>query len=323
MPRCAARARHSSITPKSLLASEPGCRLGDRRAVRPDGGTDQGGPWAGLVDSAVMMGLGGIIHAAPCGNGDRTTMANQRGHGDIQGTPSAYRLALTGSFDLACRGKPLPVPHSAERVLAYLALAGAPVSRSKLAGILWLDAPGQRAANNLRTALWRLHRVSACLVTAVDNRLRLTSDLVIDVVELSELARRLIREPESDALNQLPLLVEQIELLPDWDDEWVVADQERLRVLRLEALERAATALLRQHRLVDALIAAQAVVETEPLRESARRLVIEVHLVRGNVAEAICQYRQYRDLLRAEFAVTPSPAMERLLEPWRQHLTAK
>lgn len=91
-------------------------------------------------------------------------------------------------------------------------------------------------------------------------------------------------------------------------------------VLRLEALECASRAFLARLRLADALLAAQAAVDTEPLRESTRRLLVEVQLARGNVVEAIRCYQDYREQLRAEFGVDPSPAMANLLQPWQHHL---
>jgi DNA-binding SARP family transcriptional activator len=81
-----------------------------------------------------------------------------------------------------------------------------------------------------------------------------------------------------------------------------------------EALERAAAALLDQRRTGDALVAALAAIQSEPLRESAWRLLVQIHLAQANVAEAIRSYREYRALLQREFGIEPSTVMERLLE---------
>jgi DNA-binding SARP family transcriptional activator len=222
---------------------------------------------------------------------------------------------LTGEFELAVGGRRLAVTHMAERVLAYLALAERPVNRTRLAGTLWLDASDRRAASNLRTVLWRLHRVAGAVVSADDSRLLLAPALAVDVTALSELAKRIIQEPVA-ALARLPLLVDCTDLLPDWDDDWVVADRERFRLLRLEALERAAAALLDCGRYGDALLAAHAAERSEPLRESVRRLVMRAHLAQGNVAEAIRSFRQYRTLLDTEFGIEPSQVIRELLDSW-------
>jgi DNA-binding SARP family transcriptional activator len=225
------------------------------------------------------------------------------------------RLTLMGEFELVISGRQLRIPHSAERVLTYLALADRSVARARLAGVLWEDGSDQGAAKSLRTTLWRIRHAGANVVLASDNRLRLCPEVTVDVTDLTDLARRLIHQPDAEALARLPILVECVELLPDWDDAWVVADRERYRLLRLEALERAASALMERCRLGDALIAALAAVHAGPLRESARRLMVQVQIAQGNAAEAIHSYREYRSLLRQELGLEPSPLIDQLIQP--------
>jgi len=225
-------------------------------------------------------------------------------------------LTLTGEFELVIRGQQLRIPHSAERVLTYLALADRPVARTRLAGALWEDGSDHGAAKNLRSTLWRIRHAGANLVIARDDRLSLYPDVTVDVADLTDLAKRLIHQPDAGALARLPLLVECVELLPDWDDKWVVADRERYRLLRLEALERAASALIEGRQYGDALIAALAAVQAQPLRESSRRLVVQVQMAQGNAAEAIHSYREYQSLLREELSLEPSRLMEQLIRPF-------
>lgn len=226
-------------------------------------------------------------------------------------------LTLTGEFELIVAGQHLAIPHSVERLLAYLALTERPVSRAKLAGTLWIDAPEKKASNNLRTTLWRLGRTCGRLVSADPDRLVLSSDVKVDATELTDLSQRLIHRPDPDPhdLANLPVLVARSELLPDWEDGWVVADRERFRVLRLEALERAAEALIERRSLGEALVAALAAVRSEPLRESCRRLVVKAHMTAGNIVDALRSYEDYRDLLWRELEVEPSHLMRDLIEP--------
>jgi DNA-binding SARP family transcriptional activator len=230
------------------------------------------------------------------------------------GRPAA-ELSLAGEFELVVSGRRLVLPHTVERVVAYLALSDRPVSRAKLAGILWIDTSEPRAASNLRTALWRLHRIGGGrLIDALDDRLALTRTLAVDIAALLGVARRLIdgdREIDSADIARLEACTD---LLPDWGDEWIVTDRERFRLLRLEALEHAAELLLERKLLGRALEAALAVVASEPLRESGRRLMVRVQIAEGNVAEAIRGYREYRALLRDEIGLDPSPAMETLVQ---------
>ena len=54
--------------------------------------------------------------------------------------------------------------------------------------------------------------------------------------------------------------------------------------------------------------------QAEPLRETAHRLVIRVHLQQGNVAEAIRQYRAYERMPADELGAPPSPVIRSLIE---------
>jgi DNA-binding SARP family transcriptional activator len=225
-------------------------------------------------------------------------------------------LGLTGAFELSVSGRVVTVPHSAQRVIAFLALAGRPVSRARLAGTLWCESLEVRASKSLRTALWRLQRFGHGVVSTRDDHLALSPAVRVDFNEMTRLAHMLIRSPVPDeALIRLPMLLEGRELLPDWEEEWVVIDRERYRLLRLEALDTAAAELLGRHRLADALVVATAAVQSEPLRETARRIIVQVQLEQGNMAEALRCYRQYRRLLFQEYRLEPSPAMSQLVEP--------
>jgi hypothetical protein len=57
-------------------------------------------------------------------------------------------------------------------------------------------------------------------------------------------------------------------------------------------------------------------VRSEPLRESAHRAVIAVHLAEDNVVEAVRQYQRFRRLLYTELNVEPSHRLTGMLAPW-------
>lgn len=234
-------------------------------------------------------------------------------HDRISGSGRAH-LTLVEEFALLTSGQRLLVPHVAERVLTYLALANRPVARLRLAGALWPDCTDQGASKCLRSALWRLRQVDPDLVEISGERLRLDPDVVVDVTQLSSLAQRLVIAPDADALSQVQLLLDHVDLLPDWDEEWVVANRERYRLVRLAALESAACALIGIGQPGPALITAMAVIDVEPLRESARRIVMQIHLAQGNAVEAIQEHQRYRRLLVSEFGVEPSAEIARLLD---------
>lgn len=229
--------------------------------------------------------------------------------------PGPCRLLLTDEFQLVMFGQGVRLSHSVERVVAYLGLASQPVHRLKLAGALWPDAADVMAGRSLRTALWRLNRGGTRIIDVREDRVALLSVVSVDIAELFDLTRRLLEAPTSEALGRLHLLIDNSDLLPGWDDEWVVADRERFRMMRLEALERGAERLIESAEYGRAMEAALAAAQSDPLRDSARRLVVRIHLSEGNLASAIRAYDEYRTLLVYEMGVEPSPAMQALIRP--------
>ncbi|HUW17576.1 MAG TPA: BTAD domain-containing putative transcriptional regulator [Actinomycetes bacterium] len=222
---------------------------------------------------------------------------------------------MTDEFQLVINGREVALPHSVERVVAYVGLSAQPVHRMKLAGALWPDVAEVQAARSLRTALWRLQRSRVPIVDVQEDRVALQPVVRVDAIELFDLCRELLNDRAAEGLGWVSVLIDSTELLPDWDDEWVVADRERYRMLRLQTLEFAAERLIARAEYGRAMEAALAANISDPLRESARRLVIRVHLAEGNMASALGAYEDYRSLLDREIGVEPSTAMQRLIGP--------
>lgn len=212
------------------------------------------------------------------------------------------RLRLVGSFELSGPDRPLAVGPATQRLLAYLALSGRAVRRSVVAGTLGADSAEPRAAARLRSALWRVPRpCGAPLVDASGDRLRLAPTVRVDYRETEQAGDR----ADLESLRE--------DLLPDWDDDWVVIERERYRQSRLHALEQLCERLRRAGDHAASLHAGLVAVGGEPLRESAHRQVIATHLAEGNPAEALRQFETFRRLLRAELGLPPSPAIRALL----------
>ncbi|MGR6964520.1 AfsR/SARP family transcriptional regulator [Geodermatophilus sp. URMC 61] len=229
----------------------------------------------------------------------------------------ARRVTLLDGFSLQL-GDPEPsrpvegLPHGIQRLVAQLCLAGRP-ARAAVAGRLWPDVPEDRAHGSLRSALWRLQKLAPGLVEVTGDALALADGVRVDVHELRAWARR-VQDPRSELADvEVPECGIRGELLPGWFDDWVLLERERLRHLRMHALELAAVRLSRAGRNGDALQAAYAAVHAEPLRESAHRTVVRVHLAEGNTAEALRAYERFRAVLADELGVRPSEQMTRLL----------
>jgi DNA-binding SARP family transcriptional activator len=222
------------------------------------------------------------------------------------------RVTLLGSWSLT--GVPDgAAPLLARRLVTYLSLRG-PAPREEVAAALWPDAASQRASGSLRTALWRVRAVHPRLVTCDGDSARLHPDVRVDVDELVEDVRRLDAGELPPRLRALPRYLLDGDLASGWYDDWILLERERVRQLRLHALEGLALALAEEGRFCLALEAALAAVRSEPLRESAHRVVVLVHLREGNRSEALRHLEGYRVLLDRELGVPPSPALLRLLD---------
>jgi DNA-binding SARP family transcriptional activator len=233
----------------------------------------------------------------------------------MDGAP-APRVGLLDGFTLRLgrKGPGSPVeeiPQGLQRLVAHLGLCTRR-ARPAIAGQLWPDVPERQAQGSLRSALWRVHKLAPGLVTAAGGTLSLASDVRVDVQEFRAWARSAI-DPCSRIEEIAPSEGSRGELLPGWYDDWVLLERERLRQLRMHAFEALAEKLAAAGRFAEAVEAAYAAVQAEPLRESAHRTLVRVHLAEGNTTEAVHAFESFRTLLADELRVAPTRAMLRLI----------
>jgi DNA-binding SARP family transcriptional activator len=213
------------------------------------------------------------------------------------------QLRLLEAFEVVCDGRTVQLPSIAQRLVAFVALHERPVERGYVAGMLWLDTPDQRAAGNLRTALWRVQARARGLLEASGHRLRLQPGVRVDLRVAEQSARREIGGTETSC--EVGLFAG--DLLPDWyDDDWLLLERERFRQLRLRALDALCARHLHAGRHGQALEAGLLSLAGEVLRESAHRALIRVHLAEGNAVEALRQYRLCRRLLHDQLGIEPT-----------------
>ena len=226
--------------------------------------------------------------------------------------PGTVEIHLLGGFRVVGPDGEQPMSGVNARLLAFLAMRRTPVERGYVASCLWIDKPEHRALANLRSVLWRMPP-SPNLVECRGGRLFLAPWVQVDLWGLLDSARRTLA---GQAVH--PRLADDsrfmAELLPGWYDDFVQLERERLRQLQLHALELAAAEHLSAGELVYALDTALVAVSLDMLRESAHRLVIEVHLREGNISEAVRQYRTLERVLRRELGIDPSSEITSLVE---------
>jgi DNA-binding SARP family transcriptional activator len=218
-----------------------------------------------------------------------------------------------GGFDLRLDRQSARVPQASQRLLAFLALHPRPLRRAFVAGNLWADVPDERAAANLRASIWRLPAPNEALVSCNGNHIGLHTSVEVDYHGLLTDARDALdgNRPQDGARRLLVLG----DLLPGWDDDWITAERERLRQLRLHALEAWSDALLDEGGAAQAIDISLTAVATEPLRESAQRALVRAHIAEGNVGEALRTYERFVRLLWERCELRPSRLMQDLIEP--------
>lgn len=244
------------------------------------------------------------------------SIPQQRGRGAAgSAEPDAQKRVLISMMDGFSVGSYITslTPTSALRIVACLALRGS-TPRKRIAGLLWPGVTDKRAQGNLRSALWRLGQDFPGLIESRRGMLSLTADASTDVSRLIGIVCH-ISSSESYIPEgiDLELLVSLGTLTPEWEDEWVVSERERLRQMQLNALDTLTRRLIAQDRVGAAILTGQAALAADPLRESSFELVIRALLVQGNLAQAHRLFDAFAGLLEAELGVSPSCTIEQLL----------
>jgi DNA-binding SARP family transcriptional activator len=186
-----------------------------------------------------------------------------------------------------------PTDPDGRRLLAALAVADGPRGRVELALALWPELPPASALATLSVATATVPD----LVVEDGALLSVTPDVTVDLAE----AMARLRRWQDDPASSLSASCEDVDalgrdLLPGWTEAWVEPERERFHKLRLHTLESLCRRLTDAGRHAPAIRAGQLVVDVEPLREGARRALIEAHLAAGNVSEAVHQYDSFVEL---------------------------
>ena len=168
----------------------------------------------------------------------------------------------------------------------------------------------------LRTALWRANHSHAAIIEVIGISLCLRQEVRVDVRALSAFGRASGSAGTASAVTELvgiswPDLSH--DLLPDWNDDWLLDERERVRQLRLHALEALAEELSLRGRHAAAIQAALAAVRLEPLRETAHAALIRAYFAEGNRSEALRQFHRCRAVLAEGLGVEPSESIRQLI----------
>lgn len=236
----------------------------------------------------------------------------------------SLRLKLLGSFEARrASGEILEIAGKKNQaLLAFVGLRpGKFLPREKLVNLLWSDRGEAQARNSLRQALVTLRRdlqgiEPAPLLFERDTIAGDAAAIATDVAEFEELAaagttdalRQAARLYEGDLLDGLAIRDPAFE-------EWLFAEQGKLRETALTVLERLSTLTSG----AEAMAFARRLLGLDPLREASHRALMRVYAAQGQVDQATRQYHACRDILRRELGVEPSKQTSELQREISEH----
>ena len=224
------------------------------------------------------------------------------------------RIELFGSLRVGCGDTPVSSVNTSrlQSLFAYLVLhCNTPLSRERLAFLLWPDSSEPQARTNLRQLLHHLRRAlpPECRLLASDHQtvqwLR-DASCSVDVWEFDQAVAR-------GALDEAANLYSD-DLLTGLYDDWIVPVRSRYRDALAGVLHQLALNAEQRLDFPSALRHAERLVAHDPLREAHHQLLIRLYAAADDRAGALRAYHQCMRLLRRELGVEPGAATRELFE---------
>ena len=226
-------------------------------------------------------------------------------------------IRLLGSFEVMCEGRRLNVSgRSVQSLFAYLVLNnGIPHRREKLAKMLWPDSVETTARENLRHTLWRIRkafpkRLSYVYLSTDDFTITFENSAKywFDVAVLKE------ADNCKSADDLIPnLSVYQGELLPGFDDEWVILEREYLNFVFEHNMARLMAMLKSEKRWLDVLDWGERWIAFGQRPEPAYRAIMLAHIKKGEMSRVGEAYARCVRSLN-EIGLEPSEQTRKLYE---------
>lgn len=197
-------------------------------------------------------------------------------------------------------------------LLAYLAAnRGQAAARERIMALLWGDRFDQQARQSLRQTLYSLRKLlgeqgEEALAVSGDNISLNPSHVRTDVAEFERLAASNEAEALEEAMRLYrgPLLA-GFAIRDAAFMEWLESERTRLQDVAATVLYRLAKYCKAAGRYDDALTTARRLLELNPLREKAHRLLMRIYAKSGDRSQALLQYQRCAELLHRELGVEP------------------
>lgn len=230
---------------------------------------------------------------------------------------------LFGSLELRVDGSPV-TSWSGRRgtsVLRYLLFRRHhSCARDELLEEFWHAVPARAARNRLQVAVSGLRRAfldvtSLNVVEYADGRYRLNPDLLVEVdVETFEqglttaaAAERAHLSEEARTAYQQAIALYTGDFASDAPfEQWTLLPRESLRIKLVDTLDRLSRIELADGRTDDCIATAHRMLDIDPCREDAHRLLMRCYATQGRTYQAVRQYEFCTRILRATIDASPA-----------------
>jgi predicted ATPase/DNA-binding SARP family transcriptional activator len=240
-------------------------------------------------------------------------------------------ITLLGSPLIYIDGKPLNSrAEKSAAMVALLALRGPTLYRQDLIANLWSRSETSKAQAALRTALWRIKEAGLSPWLEIEREsitLKTDGQLWVDIKEFQKNLEESRSHPHSHDIacpSCFPLLSRAVELyrgdfMSGYSphhaagfEEWRSEYSNILRSEYLNTLERLAKGYYQHGQLGQALQITRRWLAVDSLNEYAHALAIRLFASNGQRANAIAQYRAYKQLVEQELKIDPSSELTAL-----------
>ncbi len=202
---------------------------------------------------------------------------------------------------------------------ALVVHGGKKIPMTQLADLLWPDAEGDQAYQNLKVLIWRLRRLGLDNGEELQPWLQLQHGHLsliekyceVDVFQFQSELRRALRPDHIDWSNLKAALDRYAgDFLPgDISETWIIEHRERLRRRYLEGVLALATSAPAPSTQLEAESYLQRALEIDSLDERLYEQLMHIHLQSGHPAQALEIYHRAQSALKQGLGINPGTSL--------------
>lgn len=229
---------------------------------------------------------------------------------------SMLHVRLFGQIECTLNETVVPLPPSAQLLLAYLALENQrPHSREHLATLFWPDIEAHYARTNLRKTLWKLQRALADTSALSMQQSTIALNTTIFTIDCHQFEHAFQTcspaagthfTPEQRDLAREAVALYRGDLLDTLYEDWCLIPREQYRHMYLTLLEKLIAQSEQTRAFDEGITYAHRLLRQEPAHERTHRALMRLFYLSGDRTAALRQFQQCRHVLSIEFQVAPA-----------------